>query len=195
MKKMLLILALAMISFANAQKGTILVMGNVTYSSQNLSVSNLETKSHNFAFSPKVGYQFHENWTAGVESAFSNSKQNSVFAESKATDFSIGGFLRYSKPISETFAAYADLGAGYQKRKSTNATDIGMSETEGNGFYIGITPAIFINVSKGFGLNFNIGGLGYNTLNIDGENVDGNKVKNFEVSFGKAFSVGISKNF
>ena len=118
MKKMLLILALAMISFANAQKGTILVMGNVTYISQNSSISNLETKSHNFAFSPKVGYQFHDNWTAGVESGFSNSKQNSPFAESKFTDFSIGGFLRYSKPLNETFAAYADLGAGYQKSKS-----------------------------------------------------------------------------
>ena len=69
MKKILVILALAMISFANAQKGSVLVMGSINYQSQNTSNSGLETKQNYFGFSPKVGYQFHENWTAGIEAA------------------------------------------------------------------------------------------------------------------------------
>lgn len=66
MKKILVMAALAICSFANAQKGTILVGGNVAYSSETTDYTNSETKSNQFSFSPKVGYQFHENWTVGV---------------------------------------------------------------------------------------------------------------------------------
>ena len=197
MKKMLVVLALAMVSFANAQKkGSILVMGSIEYNSQNVSNSGSEGKYNDFAFSPKVGYQFDENWTAGIEAGVGTSKQeNGNNTEYKTNNFSLGGFLRYSKPLNQTFSAYADLGVGYQNRKVTQ--DVGPVNTinEGDGFYIGITPAILVNVGKGFGLNFNVGGLGYDTLNYDGDNGNGDNVKNFNFSFGQQFSVGISKNF
>jgi hypothetical protein len=197
MKKMLVVLALAMVSFANAQKkGSILVMGSIEYNSQNVSNSGSEEKYNTFNFSPKVGYQFHENWTAGIEAGVGSSKQEtSNNNEYKTNNFSLGGFLRYSKPLNQTFSAYADLGVGYQSRKVTQ--DVGPVNTinEGDGFYIGITPAILVNVGKGFGLNFNVGGLGYNTLNYDGNDGNGDNVKNFNFSFGQQFSVGISKNF
>ena len=69
-----------------------------------------------------------------------------------------------------------------------------MSENKADGFYTGITPALFINMKKGFGLNFSIGGLGYETLNYDisGSDVDYSK---FFVNFGKTVNIGISKNF
>jgi hypothetical protein len=197
MKKMLVVLALAMVSFANAQKkGSILVMGSVNYQSENTSNSGSENKNNFFGFSPKVGYQFHQNWTAGIEAGVGTLKQKfNNNDEYKTNNFSLGGFLRYSKPLNQTFSAYADLGVGYQSNKVTN--DIGPVTTinKGDGFYVGVTPAIFINVNKGFGLNFNIGGLGYNTLNYDGNDGNGDNVKRFDFSFGQAFSVGISKNF
>lgn len=196
MKKMLLILALAMVSFANAQKGSILVMGSVNYESQNVSNSGSEEKSSSFGFAPKVGYQFHENWTAGIEAGVGTDKREfNDNTENKVNNFSLGGFLRYSKPLNQTFSAYADLGVGYQSEKYTFPVGNFLATNEGDGFYIGVTPAIFINVNKGFGLNFNVGGIGYNTLNFDGNNGNGDNVKNFNISFGQAFSVGISKNF
>lgn len=195
MKKILVIVALAMFSFANAQKGSILVMGSINYQSQNVSNSGSENKNNIFGFSPKVGYQFHQNWTAGIEAGVTTQKQEAGNNEYKTNNFSLGGFLRYSKPLNQTFSAYADLGVGYQNRKVTNSVGPISATNEGDGFYIGVTPAIFINVNKGFGLNFNIGGLGYNTLNYDGNNGNGDNVKNFNFSFGQAFSVGISKNF
>ncbi|MEP7093132.1 MAG: outer membrane beta-barrel protein, partial [Flavobacterium sp.] len=112
MKKMLVIVALAMFSFANAQKGSILVMGSFNYNSEKTSNSGSEIKNNNFGFSPKVGYQFHQNWTAGIEAGVSNSKQENVNTETKSNNFSLGGFLRYSKPLNQTFSAYADLGVG-----------------------------------------------------------------------------------
>lgn len=196
MKKMLVVLALAMVSFANAQKGSILVMGSVNYESQNVSNSGSEDKSSSFGFAPKVGYQFHENWTAGIEAGVGTDKREfNDNTQNKVNNFSLGGFLRYSKPLNQTFSAYADLGVGYQSVKNTFPVGGFLATNEGDGFYVGVTPAIFINVNKGFGLNFNVGGIGYNTYNFDGNNGNGDNVKNFNISFGQAFSVGISKNF
>ncbi|MCI9846628.1 outer membrane beta-barrel protein [Flavobacterium pectinovorum] len=196
MKKIFLIAALAMISFTNAQKkGSVLVMGSFNYESQKVSNSGSETTNNSFGFAPKVGYQFHQNWTVGIEAGVVTDKRDFGNTEYKTNNFSLGGFLRYSKPLNQTFSAYADLGIGFQNSKITSSTGAFSAINKGDGFYIGVTPAIFINVNKGFGLNFNIGGLGYNTLNFDGNNGNGDTVKNFNVSFGQAFSVGISKNF
>lgn len=195
MKKSLLILALTVFSFANAQKGTILVLGNVGYSSQNSSSSGGSPDYKSFNFSPKVGYQYNDNWTVGVESSIANSKQIYTSGEYKSNNFSVGGFLRYSKPIGGIFSAYADLGTGYHNAEQTqyNGGDFPYTSTmKGNGFYVGLTPALLLNISKGFGLNFNLGSIGYRTLNYSNS---GNDTQNFNFSFGQAFNVGISKNF
>ena len=63
MKKVFIILALSIFSFANAQKGTVLVAGSIGFSS----VKQTNSKYENFNFSPKVGYQFNDNWTVGGE--------------------------------------------------------------------------------------------------------------------------------
>ncbi|RED25409.1 outer membrane protein with beta-barrel domain [Flavobacterium cutihirudinis] len=195
MKKMLLIAMLAAFSAIHAQKGSVLVMGNIEYNSQSGSTVNSETKSNSFIFSPKVGFQFHENWTAGIEGGIGISKTElttNEYSKSKSNIYSLGGFLRYSKPLNQTFSAYVDLGSGFTNQKNTSVNSVNSSDNTANGFYVGLTPAIFINVNKGFGLNFNIGGLSYNNYNYeDGVNV----VKSFNFNFGKAFSVGISKHF
>lgn len=196
MKKMLLILAIAVCSFANAQKGSVLVMGSVSYNSQKNSNSNFDNKPNVFAIQPKIGYQFHESWTAGIEGNFINIKQNS-FEGSQYKDrvYEFGGFVRYSKPLSTIFSAYADLGVGYHNQKETNTNTMGQYYDDSDGFYARITPAIFIDISKGFGLNFNIGGLQYTSLNNDTASGTSFKTKAFAFNFGQSFSVGLSKNF
>lgn len=195
MKKMLLILALAIVSFANAQKGTILVGGNVVYNSEKIDREISSVKTDAFAFSPKVGYQFHDNWTAGTEFSLESSKTNSGDVEGKYTAYRVGAFVRYTMPLNETFSVFADLDAGFKNQKSKGYENGLLSYThKGNGFYTGITPALFINMKKGFGLNFSIGGLGYETLNYDNgiEDVDNRK---FSFNFGKTVNIGVSKNF
>ncbi|MFC0781103.1 outer membrane beta-barrel protein [Flavobacterium sp. HJSW_4] len=193
MKKMLLILALSVFGFANAQKGTILVGGNISYSSSNRDFQTFSDNYHEFGFSPKVGYQFHDNWTVGGEFLFASSKSDiDGRMTSKSNDFKAGAFLRYTVPLSETFSVFADLGAGFQNQKNTVNSIEGENESKGDGFYAGITPALFINMKKGFGLNFSIGGIGYETLSFDNNGPD---VKQFEFNFGKTVNIGVSKNF
>jgi hypothetical protein len=192
MKKMLVVAALAICSFANAQKGTVLVGGNIGYSSETRDFGGAETKSNEFSFSPKVGYQFHDNWTVGGEFTVASSKDDQGVNEYKTNSFKAGAFVRYTRPLSQTFAVFADLGAGFQNQTDKNYIGSNYSKAKADGMYIGVTPALFINMQKGFGLNFSIGGLGYETLSYDNNGPDVNK---FYFNFGQTFNIGISKNF
>ncbi len=192
MKKMLVILALAMVSFANAQKGTILVGGGIGYTSQTRTLGNNEVKTNEFDFSPKVGYQFHENWTVGGEASFGSNKTDQGTNEVKHNTTKLGAFLRYTIPLNPTFSFFAELGTGFQSAKDKTYTGPLTTTAKADGMYVGVTPALFIDMKKGFGLNFNVGGLGYNTLNYDN---NGPEYKNFDFNFGRTFNIGVSKNF
>jgi putative salt-induced outer membrane protein YdiY len=174
MKKLLLVVALFVATISNAQKGSVLVGGNVGFASEKIGNS----KSNNFEFSPKVGYQFAEKWTAGVEGSIMSIDTNGF---DKSEKYKIGGFVRYAVPFSEIFSFYTDLGAGYQTASINDA----------KGMYVNLTPALFINMKRGFGLNFSIGGINYD--NIDGHNDLRQERLGFD--FGKTFKIGVSKNF
>jgi len=174
MKKFLLALALLVVTISNAQKGSMLLGGNVGFSSEKLG----DNKSENFEFSPKIGYQFADKWTAGVEGSITTFKNA---GSDSAEKYKIGGFVRYATPLSELFSVYADFGAGYQNASINNA----------KGMYVNLTPALFINMKRGFGLNFSIGGVNYD--NIDGKNDPRQERLGFD--FGKTFNIGVSKNF
>ncbi|SNR67035.1 outer membrane beta-barrel protein [Flavobacterium sp. ov086] len=193
MKKILVMAALAICSFANAQKGTILVGGSIGFTSDKTEFQFGETKTNTFSFSPKVGYQFNDNWTVGGEFTVSSSKDDDGAREVKDNGFKVGAFVRYSVPLSQTFSVFADMGAGFQnaKRKVYGPGDA-YGKSKADGMYVGITPALFINMKKGFGLNFSIGGLGYETMDVENNGGDNSS---FYFNFGKTASIGISKNF
>jgi hypothetical protein len=174
MKKLLLVAALFIAAITNAQKGSLLLGGNVGFQSEKIG----DSKSNNFEFSPKAGYQFSERWTIGVEGSIANTD---VAGFGKTEKYKIGAFTRYSVPLSELFSVYADLGAGYQTSSVNDA----------KGMYAKLTPALFINMKRGFGLNFSIGGLNYD--NLDGKNDPRQERMGFD--FGKTLNIGISKNF
>lgn len=174
MKKLLLGVALFVATITNAQKGSILVGGNVGFQSEKIG----ESKSNNFEFNPKVGYQFTDNWTAGIEGSIMNVDTD---GKNKSENYKIGAFVRYTVPLSEMFSFFTDLGMGYQAASPNNA----------KGIYANVTPALFINMKRGFGLNFSIGGINYD--NIDGRNDA--KQERIGFDFGKTFKIGVSKNF
>ncbi|WP_337968398.1 outer membrane beta-barrel protein [uncultured Flavobacterium sp.] len=193
MKKILVMAALAICSFANAQKGTILVGGNIGYTSEKSEFQFGETTKNSFSFSPKVGYQFNDNWTVGGEFTVASAKNETGTTEIKNNNFKIGAFVRYSVPLSQTFSIFADMGAGFQNAKYKEyGPGNAYAKSKADGMYVGVTPALFINMKKGFGLNFSIGGLGYETLSYDNNGPD---VSKFYFNFGQTFNIGVSKNF
>jgi len=186
MKKAIIIAALAFVSFANAQKGSVLVAGNVGFSSQNEG----DYKTSSFEFAPKVGYQFADNMTVGIEAGVGSSKRTDGY-EYKENNFKLGAFFRYSQPLAGVFSIFGDLGVGMQTAKSSNNVPFS-KDAKADGFYIGVVPAIGVDLKKGFCLNFSIGGLGYDSLKYDGAS---DATNTFAFTFGKQASVGISKNF
>src|SRR4051812_5743086 len=126
MKKLLLAVALLVVTISNAQKGSMLLGGYVGFASEKIG----DSKEENFEFSPKIGYQFADKWTAGVEGSVMTFKTKGL---DKSERYKVGGFLRYTTPLSETFSVFADLGAGYQNASLNNA----------KGMYASLTPALF----------------------------------------------------
>lgn len=183
MKKILVIAALALVSFAHAQKGTVLVAGSIDYNS----IKQGGASSSSFGFSPKVGYQFTDNLTAGLEASIRNIKDEN---DNKDYVTKFGAFLRYAQSLGGVFSAYADLGLGMQNEKFTPS---GGDSFKGNGFYTGITPALAINLRNSLCLNFSVGGLNYSSVKEDADGAEA--LETFNFNFGQAFSVGLSKNF
>ncbi|MBZ4190021.1 outer membrane beta-barrel protein [Niabella beijingensis] len=196
MKKIVLgIFSLAVVAGANAQSGTVLVGGNVGVETNK---DAEETKTTSFNIAPFVGYQFNDNWTVGVTGGVGFAKEDPKGSDEveKATAFRVGPFVRYTQPISDIFSIFGQLEGGYQGlNKKTEITDNNTTTSttlKANGGYARLFPAVFINVKNGFGLNFDFGGVEFNTMKVKdadhGEN-------NFKFNFGKTVNIGISKNF
>lgn len=204
MKKLVLVGAIAFFGMANAQKNTLLVGGNISFESLKNENNGVTTEKGNaFEFNPTIGYQFSDNWTAGVKLGIGTSKSsgyvtifdNQFEAETKLNSFSYGVFGRYTMPLNETFAVFGELDvfAGNSKEKTTaNFSGVMSNELKRNNFGVRFTPNLFINFKNSFGLNFNIGGLGYETSKLKDSDY---KTNSFGFDFGKGFMFGISKNF
>jgi hypothetical protein len=174
MKKLLLLVALFVATVSNAQKGALLVGGNIAFTSEKIG----DLKSTNFEFAPRVGYQFADNWAAGVEGSIINVDTDGL---QKSERYKAGAYFRYTTALTDTFSFYADLAGGYQTNSINDA----------KGMYASFTPNLSINVKNGIALNFSVGGINYD--NIDGHNDA--RQERFGFDFAKTFSVGISKNF
>lgn len=208
MKKLLLVSAIALFGAMNAQKNTLLIGGDISYSNSKETIksagSTIDGTADVFSFNPTIGYQFTDNWTAGVRLGINTQKGTanvsyggtSIEATTKTNTFQYGVFGRYTMPLNETFAVYGDLDIYGMNSKDTtpdtSSLPITYSTTKKSGFGMTFTPNLFINFKNSFGLNFNIGGLGYEHSSV--KDAD-DKTNTFGFGFGKGVTVGISKNF
>jgi hypothetical protein len=191
MKKFILALfAVGSIATAQAQTGSILVFGNVGFHSAKDEAKN-NTMSWNV--DPGVGYQFNQHWTAGLVGGYGvdSSFKADGGKRLSAKHYSIGVFGRYTQPLGNIFALYGQLEARYQNmHASFDGEKVDGSDV--NGFRLDFAPAVAINVTNGFALNFGFGGLGFASMKADGAD---NSSSDFHLTFGQQFNIGISKNF
>ena len=178
MKKVFLSLLLAGASVVGvrAQSNTLLVYGNVNVDSQK--AGNTTVNSSNF--SPGVGYQWDNNWTAGINLSLNNRSTTSNLTTVKSSSVAVGPFVRYTQPLAGIFAIYGQFNADILSGKNYS------------GFQGTIFPAIGVNLKNSFALNFTFGSLSYTTLKTDG---DANPTTAFHFGFGSGAGFGISKNF
>lgn len=174
---------------ANAQANSVLVFGQIGYSSNKDANDN---KVRTFNINPGVGYQFDNHWTLGVTGSFSTNraKQNIANAEwNYSNSYGAGAFLRYTMPVGRIFAFYSQLEAGYLGR--TYGTTNTQGSISANGFRASYTPAVAIMIHDGFALNLGFGGISYETMKTSG--VSGTNTA-FNFTWGSQFDIGVSKN-
>lgn len=184
--KKVLVAAFALISIsASAQKETILVGGNVHFENTKTPSTPNDDKLSEFYILPTLGYQFNNNWTAGVVASIGSAKHtSSTNVETKYTAFGAGPFVRYTQGLSNIFSWYGQLQGVFGSAKQNGTKTQSSSQ-------IDLFPAAFINLKNNFGLNFDFGGISYNSTKPTGSDA----INKFSIDFGKTINIGISKNF
>src|SRR5258705_971895 len=117
--KKVLVAALALVSLtqaAKAQKGSVLLYGNLNVTSTK---DENDSKSSEFSVAPGIGYQFNDNWTAGVNLGVNGSKDeiNNSGNYNKTSGFAAGPFIRYTKTLGNIFSIYGQGNFNYTTAK------------------------------------------------------------------------------
>ena len=192
MKKLILaLLAMGMIATASAQEPkSILLYGDATLKTDRTpSLLKLTNWDANIG----IGYQFNHNWTLGLNIMWGqNATKDSAGHNNTDNNYRVGPFARYSHYIrkSETFFWYSQLDFDYAGGYHTN--DGNPATRKHTGVYVGLYPALGINVGRGLCLNFSVGGLNYSTDKVQSATYSDNQ---FNFTFGTQAHVGLSKNF
>lgn len=199
MKKIVLsIFALCLIVSAHAQQGSILLYGNVAFSS---SKDAAENKTIIWQANPGIGYQFNENWTVGINIYWSQHSTSDAPGSSDMTTQNngrFGAFARYKKNFGNTpFYYYGQAGLGIQQGYTTDADQPGALKH--NGIYFEAYPAIGMWVGRNWGINLSFGGIGYMTDKYTTD-ASGNTISNqntsssMSIDFGQTIHIGASVN-
>ena len=177
-----LLLLIGSVFSSYAQKGSILIYG---IGGIHREKEPNDDKTTVFTINPGVGYQFTQNWTAGVAGSYGRQKFESETAgDSRTNTYRLGGFARYTHTFNAIFSLYGQGDVYYQGSK--------IQDIRSNGLGVSVVPTIGINVSNGFALNISFGGVSYETIKAKhadhGENT-------LDINFGQQVGIGISKNF
>lgn len=192
MKKLIYLSALCLGISATSfgQAGTTLLYGDFGASTAKI---NDNSKSKAFYGNLGLGYQFDNHWTAGVNVGYGTSRgtDTSINYWGTADNYNAGLFLRYTNRINRIFAFYTQGEIGYQGMKygSTNSS----ASINYNGMYFNLYPAVSVFFYKGWALNFNLGGLSYNSLSEKGNSA--NNADGLDFNLGQQANIGVSVNF
>ncbi len=143
MKKIIAIALVAMMTLtANAQ---VFVGGAIGYASVK---ANKDAKSVNtFNFAPEIGYNFNEDWTAGVTLGYQSVSTNDV------TSTGIGAGI---------YGRYHYLQTGIAKLFVEACVDFTSYNHEGgSNFGIGLRPGVTVAISDKLSMTASTGVLGY----------------------------------
>lgn len=192
MKKLLLaLLCIATIGSAQAQKGSFLVYGNgaVSHTSDDAAFVNSVNRT-DWRINPGIGYQLSQHFTLGLQGSYHRSDYQ----------WSLGPFVRYTQPLTKIFSFYGQIDLSYTSRDVSLTTYTNPSPgivmpmsvaDRTDGFRTAITPAIMMNVYKGWAFNLATGGLNFTTESARNYS---NTSTDFNLTLGQQFVFGVSKN-
>lgn len=173
-----MLLLLSVTTFAQLEKGTILLGGGVGFGSSNSFSENTgiysESKANSFSFSPDAGFFFHDNWVLGISLPFSWSKSTSTSAaasgvadfstESKNSSWGVAPFVRRYFPFGEKISAFGQVQAGYSQISSKvipNGNEDASSGNDSNSFNATASLGLSYFPKTWLGVNLSVSPLSY----------------------------------
>jgi hypothetical protein len=203
MKKLILaLLAAGTVATANAQEPrSILLYGDLGLHTNKDSALYKTTM---WDVNVGIGYQFNHNWTLGLKLMWGEDGQKAgmhgipgsplLTQGTTLTNntYAVGPFARYSHYIrkSETFFWFSQMDFDYMGGYTTLGGNPAYAKH--TGVYVGLYPALGINVGRGYCLNFSVGGVNYTSDKYTNATYSNN---NFNFTFGNQSNIGLSKNF
>ena len=145
MKKIMMTLAAALIAVsASAQ---FYVGGGVGIGTAKVKVGGYSESATTYKFVPEVGYNFDENWAAGVAFGWQGSSKRGQ----KAVE--VNPYVRYTFFRHSIVGVFVDGGAGYKH-------NYGGSD-HSNAFNVGLRPGVALNLNKKLSFVTHVGFFGY----------------------------------
>lgn len=169
-----------------AQKGSVLVFGNVSgNTTQNIDPAN-RNRGFNVLVNAGVGYQLSKHITLGPQGGYMASTSKTLGpvigpTRTYSYEMGIGAFGRYTAYISPAIFAYLQADAGYNQSGTKGAIT---PRTGANLF-----PGVGAFVYRHWAVNLTVGGVNYRRLSANGSTQSS---VNFDL--GNRFQFGISKN-
>lgn len=200
MKKVLITLVAIMTiaTSAIAQKGNVMINGNLGYFAGSEKSGSNTDKHSEFRFIPGAGYFLSDNFMVGLSIGYySDVDDPDGKLKTKTNGFMIGPFARYYKSLGDIFSLYGQFDFLYSSGKTEYINYFGFSDEQKiNGCSISVSPHISANVGKGFAINFGFGSLGYNSNTTKPDNGDKIKDNTFGLDLnGSTLDWGISYTF
>lgn len=172
MKKVLLSAALVLAglaSYAQYNAGSILVNGNLGFSTGSSKINGNDAGSgNNFGIGLKGGYFLKDNIAVGIGIDYQSSKATSPSGAgddvSKSNQFGWLVFGRYYMPYNEKLAFFGELDImGYSGTNTFTPAGGTDAETKMNGFSAGIVPSFSYLIDPRISLEMGYGFLGYSS--------------------------------
>jgi hypothetical protein len=199
MKKLILSLfTICLVVTAGAQQGTWLLFGNLGF---NNTKDEFKTTTIVWSANPGIGYQFNENWTAGLNLFWSQNSMTDVPGGSTKTTVNqgkFGVFGRYTHHFGNSvFYYYGQADVLMQQGYTTDSSAPAFNKH--NGMIIDAYPAIGMQVGCNWGINVSFGGIAYmsdkQTTDATAHTIsNANTASTIDVTFGRTINIGASVN-
>lgn len=191
------------VSFAQLEKGTILLGGRVNISASHYAPGKYNIQNQtSYDLSPAVGYFFTDHFAGGLElnynhekSYLNNSDTNNIIVfTDKISGFGVGPFVRYYQKLGDKVALFGHgsftYSASYSKRLYEDKPSDDYS-LESSGFNAAISPGLVFFPVKKFGFQLTAGRIGYDSRKYAHNGDINSKTTNFTIDLGmSSWTVG-----
>ncbi|MBS1764228.1 MAG: outer membrane beta-barrel protein [Bacteroidetes bacterium] len=200
MKKVIvsIFICLMAVNVSFAQKGSILINGNLSFYATNTKSNNHKDKTRDFRFAPGIGYRLTDNFLVGLKVGYF-SNVNDPEGDIKTTNkgMTVGPYARYYYPLNDIFSIYGQFDFLYTHSNEENVTYFNFTSTQKNkGCRISVSPHINAHVGKGWSLNFGFGTLGFDSITSIPEQGEQSTQNTFGMDLnGSSIDWGVSYTF